>query len=146
MGTRNIKCVGTPTCHHSYFLYSALRFASQLSCLCLHTHPCTDPDNCRLIVMAYSVLRFSSQQDPFSINSDSRTESYRNCFSITHQRRQTSRNLYKRRVIQAVNSFTPCRSESPVGRALCRADGPGRGVESHCPRGACCQGHYHFTH
>ena len=33
----------------------------------------------------------------------------------------------------------PCRSESSGGRALCRADGPGR-VEPRRPRGACRQG------
>ena len=29
----------------------------------------------------------------------------------------------------------PCRSESSAGRAICRADGPGRGLEPRCPRG-----------
>jgi hypothetical protein len=39
----------------------------------------------------------------------------------------------------------PCHPEISAGRALCRADGPGRGVESRRPRGACCQGHRHST-
>jgi len=30
--------VGAPTCHHISFLYSVLRFASQLYFLCLHTN------------------------------------------------------------------------------------------------------------
>ena len=38
----------------------------------------------------------------------------------------------------------PFRSEISAGRALL-ADGPGRGVESHIPRGACCEGHHHST-
>ena len=41
------------------FLYSVLRFSSQLSFLCLHTTPRTDPDNSRLTVTAYSILHFS---------------------------------------------------------------------------------------
>jgi len=35
--------------------------------------------------------------------------------------------------------------ESSSEQVLCRADGPGRGVESRRPRGACCQGHHHST-
>ena len=44
--------VGTPTCHHNSFLYSVLYFTSQLSFLCLHTNPHTDPDNSNLTTTA----------------------------------------------------------------------------------------------
>ena len=38
-----------------------------------------------------------------------------------------------------------CRSKSPAGQSLSRADGPGREVEPRRPRGVCRQGH-HSTH
>jgi hypothetical protein len=39
----------------------------------------------------------------------------------------------------------PCCPESSAGRSLCRADGPGRGLESRRPSGACCQGYHHHS-
>jgi hypothetical protein len=47
-----VDIVGTPTCHSISFPYSALRFTSQLSFLCLHTNPHTDPDNSNLTTTA----------------------------------------------------------------------------------------------
>ena len=55
--------VGAPTCHHISFFYSVLCFTSQLSFLCLHINPHTNPDNSCLTV-TYSVMCFSPQQDP----------------------------------------------------------------------------------
>ena len=101
--------MGTPTCHHISFLYSVLRFASQLSFLCLYTHPCTDPDNSRLTVTAYSVRRFYSQQKPISLISDSRTESDRNYFSITRQS-----NSLNERVALMCNTYSKCMSVALV--------------------------------
>ena len=51
--------VGTPTCHHISFPYSAFRFTSQLSFLCLHTNPHTDSDNSNLTTTARHSLASS---------------------------------------------------------------------------------------
>jgi hypothetical protein len=113
--TVNFVPVGTPTCHHIYFLYSVLHFASQLSFLCLHTHPCNDPDNSRLTVTVYSVLCFSSQQAPLSLISDSRTESGRNYFSITHQS-----NSLSERVVLMCNGELVRKSEISERGSCCK--------------------------
>jgi len=47
---------------------------------------------------------------------------------------------------KSVGHRPTCRSKSSAGRFLCRADGPGRGVESRYPRGACSQGYHESTH
>jgi len=45
-------CVGTLTRHQISFPYSVIHFTSQLSFLCLHTNPHTDPDNSILTTTA----------------------------------------------------------------------------------------------
>jgi hypothetical protein len=91
----------------SYIQSSVLPHSSGF--LCLHTHPCTDPDNSRLTVTAYSVLRFYSQQNPISLISDSRTESDRNYFSITRQG-----NPLNERIVLMCNTYSKCVSVALV--------------------------------
>jgi len=77
--------------HPHVMIFSVFRFASQLSVLCLNTHPYTDPDNSCLTIMAFSVLRISSQWDHLSLHSDSRSVLDLNYFTVTHQSNSPSR-------------------------------------------------------
>ena len=72
---RSLKTtVGIPPHRHISFSYSVLRFASQLSFLCLHTNPHTDPDNSRVTDTVYSVLRFASQLSFLCLHANPHTD------------------------------------------------------------------------